>query len=93
MGFFDISIYRMLSKIAFEWYCAKNDVSGYCSEFSSIIEFITTGNGTNPVSIIQEEIYKMVDQLGNLGSYILFAFEKRKWRNRCYYFTFWIAYV
>lgn len=75
--FFDISMYRMLSKIAFEWYCAKNDVSDYCSEFSSIIEFITTGNGTNPVSIIQEEeIYKMIDQLGNLGSHILFTFEK-----------------
>ena len=75
--FFDISMYRMLSKIAFEWYCAKNDVSGYCPEFSDIIDFITTGNGTNPVSIIQEEeIYKMVDQLGNLGSHILFAFEK-----------------
>lgn len=75
--FFDISMYRMFSKIAFEWYCAKNEVSGYYSEFSSIIEFITTGDGTNPVSIIQEdELYKMVDQLGNLGSHILLAFEK-----------------
>lgn len=75
--FFDISMYRMISKIAFEWYCTKNEVSGYCSEFSNIIDFITTGNGTNPVSIIQEEeLYKMVDQLGNLGSHILFAFEK-----------------
>ena len=53
--FFDISMFRMLSKIAFEWYCAKNSISGYYSEFSNIVEFITTGNGTNPVSIIQEE--------------------------------------
>ena len=61
--FFDISMYRMLSKIAFEWYCAKNDVSDYCSEFSRIIEFITNGNGTNPVSIIQEEeIYKIISK-------------------------------
>ena len=75
--FFDISMFRMLSKIAFEWYCAKNSISGYYSEFSNIVECITTGNGTNPVSIIQEEeLYKMVDHLGNLGSHTLFAFEK-----------------
>lgn len=75
--FFDSSMYRMLSKIAFEWYCVKNNISGYYSEFSNIVEFITTGNGTNPVSIIQEEeLYKIVDHLGNLGSHILFAFEK-----------------
>lgn len=59
--FFDSSMYRMLSKIAFEWYCIKNNISGYYSEFSNIVEFITTGNGTNPVSIIQEEeLYKIV---------------------------------
>ena len=59
--FFDSSMYRMLSKIAFEWYCVKNNISGYYSEFSNIVEFITTGNGTNPVSIIQEEeLYKIV---------------------------------
>lgn len=39
----------------------KNNISGYYSEFSNIVEFITTGNGTNPVSIIQEEeLYKIV---------------------------------
>ena len=54
-------MYRMLSKIAFEWHCIKNNISGYYSEFSNIVEFITTGNGTNPVSIIQEEeLYKIV---------------------------------
>lgn len=75
--FFDISMYRMLSKIAFEWYCAKNNISGRYSEFDNIIDFITTGEGTNPVSIIQEkELYEMVDNLGNLGSHTLFAFEK-----------------
>lgn len=77
MIFFDESMYRMLSKIAFEWYCSKNNISGYYSEFSNIVEFITTGNGTNPVSIIQdEEIYKMIDRIVNLGSHTLFAFEK-----------------
>lgn len=75
--FFDASMYRMLSKIAFEWYCSKNNISGYYSEFSNIVEFITTGKGTNPVSIIQEEkIYNMIDQVVNLGSHTLVVFEK-----------------
>lgn len=75
--FFDTSMYRMLSKIAFEWYCSKNSISGYYSEFNDIIKFITTGEGTNPVSIIQEEkIYEMLDQQVNLGSHTLFAIEK-----------------
>lgn len=50
--FFDTSMYRILSKIAFEWYCSKNSISGYYSKFNDIIKFITTGEGTNPVSII-----------------------------------------
>ena len=75
--FFDTSMYRMLSKIAFEWYCSKNSISGYYSEFNDIIKFITTGEGTNPVSIIQEEkIYEILDQQVNLGSHTLFAIEK-----------------
>ena len=70
-------MYRMLSKIAFEWYCSKNSIAGYYSEFNDIIKFITTGEGTNPVSIIQEEkIYEMLDQQVNLGSHTLFAVEK-----------------
>lgn len=75
--FFDSSMYRMLSKIAFEWYCSKNDISGYYSEFKNIVDFITTGVGTNPVSIIQEKkIYKQIDQMVDLGSHTLLAFEK-----------------
>ena len=75
--FFHTSMYRMLSKIAFEWYCSKNSISGYYSEFNDIIKFITAGEGTNLVSIIQEEkIYEMLDQQVNPGSHTLFAIEK-----------------
>lgn len=75
--FFDTAMYRMLSKIAYEWYCSKNNISGYYNEFEDIVKFITTGTGANPVSIIQEmEIYKMIDVEVNLGSHVLLAFEK-----------------
>ena len=75
--FFDTAMYRMLSKIAYEWYCSKNNISGYYNEFEDIVKFITTGTGANPVSIIQEmEIYKMIDAEVNLGSHVLLALEK-----------------
>ena len=74
--FFDISMYRLLSKIAFEWYCAENSVDDCYDDFHEIISFITTGKGNNPVSIIQkEEIYSIYNNQFDLGSHTLFAFE------------------
>ncbi len=69
-------MYRMLSKIAFEWYCAKNNVTDYYQEFDNIITFITTGEGENPVSIIQKsELYEAFNHQMALGSHTLVAFE------------------
>lgn len=66
----------MLSKIAFEWYCSKNNIIDYHLEFDNIISFIVSGEGENPVSIIQQtELYKMLSEQVNLGSHTLFAFE------------------
>lgn len=74
--FFDKSMFRMISKIAYEWYCAKNGVSGKHSEFDNIISYITSGEGECPVSIIQEEgLYRYLSMQVNLGSHVLFAFE------------------
>lgn len=74
--FFDQSMYRLISKIAFEWYCAKNNIIGYHQEFDNVITFITTGNGNNTVSIVQnEKIYDALSEEVELGSHTLFAFE------------------
>ena len=74
--FFDDAMYRMIAKIAYEWYCAKNAVNGYHSEFKDIVSYITEGQGTSPVSIIQnKEIYQTLSENLNLGSHALFAFE------------------
>lgn len=74
--YFDISMFRMIAKIAYEWYCAKNGVSGYHPEFENIVSFITTGAGACPVSIIQtEELYQAISEQFNLGSHTLFAYE------------------
>ena len=74
--FFDTAMFRMVAKIAYEWYCAKNQVADFYPEFSSIVSYITEGSGTCPVSIIQsEEAYKTLSNELNLGSHALFAFE------------------
>ena len=74
--FFEESMFRMISKIAYEWYCAKNGVSGKHPEFDNIISYITNGEGECPVSIIQEEgLYRYLSMQVSLGSHVLFAFE------------------
>ena len=74
--YFDVSMYRMIAKIAYEWYCAKNGVSGYHPEFEGIVSYITTGTGDCPVSIIQTvELYQTISEQLNLGSHALFAYE------------------
>lgn len=73
---FDEAMYRMVSKIAFEWYCAKNNVTDCQPEFTNIIAYITEGKGTCPVTIIQKgELYECVSKQVNLGSHVLFGFK------------------
>lgn len=77
--YFGLAIFRLAAKIAFEWYCAKNNISGYHDDFKNIIIFITTEDGENPVSIIQHpEIYDFVGNQLNLGSHCLLAFQDKQ---------------
>lgn len=74
--YFSTSMYRMIAKIAYEWYCVKNNVIGYHPEFEKIISYITTGTGDCPVSIIQtDQLYQLLSEQINMGSHTLFAFE------------------
>ncbi len=77
--YFSEAMYRMISKIAFEWYCVKNNVSGYHEEFANIISFITTGKGNNPVTLFQnKELYEFYEKQKDLGSHCLFGFEDQE---------------
>jgi len=61
--FFSINICRLMSKIAFEWYCKENNITGRKDEFTSIIDYVTTGKGTSPVTIMQDlNLYEFMDQ-------------------------------
>lgn len=90
--YFDEAVFRMAAKIAFEWYCSKNNVSGYHDDFKNIISYITTGKGINPVSIIQNKsLYDIVGEQANLGSHCLFGFEDSNGRINVVLYLFGIA--
>ena len=73
--YFSMEIFRMVAKIAFEWYCARNNVDDYHEEFSKIIKFITTGEGKNPVTILQDEdLYRFYHKQVELGNHCLIGF-------------------
>lgn len=77
--YFEQEIFRLAAKIAFEWYCAKNSVSGYHDDFYNIISFICTGNSDSPVSIVQNsEIYDFIGKEINLGSHCLIGFQDKQ---------------
>lgn len=73
--YFSTAMFRMISKVAYEWYCAENDISGKHEEFDNIIKFITEGTGDNPVSVItDEEVYNTLRDHSLLGSHILLSY-------------------
>ena len=73
--FFSNSMYRLASKIAYEWYCLCNDISGKLNQFDDIIDYICTGHGNNPVSIVSNpELYKLFEDLADFGSHILITY-------------------
>ncbi len=76
--FFDDALYRMVAKIAFEWYCAKNRITDHLPEFDDIVRYIVDGEGEKPVSIIQEkQVYDMLNFSANLGSHVLIGYENK----------------
>lgn len=65
--FFSEEMFRTISKIAYEWYCLKNDIDDKYNDFTDIIDFITLGVG-QPVSVIED-----MDIIGCFKQNTLFA--------------------
>lgn len=67
--FFCESMYRLMAKIAFEWYCLCNDIQNKCDDLENIIRFITEGIGDNPVTIFcsgeDQSFNTMITNIGN----------------------------
>jgi hypothetical protein len=73
--FFSTAMYRMVAKIAFEWYCLKNKVISKKDDFTPIIDFITSSRGENIVSIVSnQEVYILFNSTVNFGSHLLLSY-------------------
>lgn len=73
--FFSESMYRLMAKIAFEWYCLCNDIKDKCDELEPIIQFITDGVGENPVNIFcngEEQSFNCI--IGDRGNHTLISY-------------------
>lgn len=61
--FYSLDMFRLVSKISYEWFCKENNIIGKLDKFNEIINFIITGQGECPVEIVTDsrlyfEIYK-----------------------------------
>ena len=77
--FFSLEMYRLVAKIAFEWYCAQNKVHHKYEGFSEIINYIVDGVGENIVSIVSDaEINNKFNDYCNSGSHCLVGYISNK---------------
>lgn len=67
------SMFRMVSKIAYEWFCKINNIMYRNSSFLDIINFITTGKSdkTIVVPIMENNIITQMEKLINTGSHFV----------------------
>ncbi|GAA3658007.1 hypothetical protein [Asaccharospora irregularis] len=73
--FFSQAMYRMVAKIAFEWYCLNNEVNNKINSFEPIIQFITNGTGNDLVTIVSNrEVYDLINKTMDFGSHTLLAY-------------------
>lgn len=73
--FFSLEMYRQVAKIAFEWYCARNNVQGKHEDFDEIIKYIVDGEGDNIVNIVADtEVNEKFEKYCNNGSHCLIGY-------------------
>ncbi|HBE8854783.1 TPA: hypothetical protein KM785_003368, partial [Clostridioides difficile] len=67
------SMFRMVSKIAYEWFCKVNNIMYMNPSFNNIIDFITTGLSNKPVvtPISDNHILSMINSFTLKGSHFL----------------------
>ncbi len=70
--FFTCDIFRLVSKIAYEWFCKEYEIKEKVYEFQQIINFIVNGGENEFVTLVYEEnVYNNLHRFSNLGSHIL----------------------
>lgn len=73
--FFSKSMYRLIAKIAFEWYCLNNEVNNKIRSFEKIIQFIVGGTGDGLVTIASNsDLYDSIYETMDFGSHTLLSY-------------------
>lgn len=76
--FFRLPMFRLVTKIAFEWYCKENKIIDKDCKFESIINYITKGSTTETQTIVEIidscDTYENFDKIFSVNSHILFCF-------------------
>lgn len=92
--FFSKEIFRLMAKIAYEWYCFENDISGYHSEFDEIIRCITNGEALDRVSVVaKEDLYTSDFSIFNsYGNHHMILFDDTWGRINAWIYFFEIAF-
>lgn len=67
---------RTVAKIAYEWHCYKNDISGYDEEkYSNIIKYILYGIDSNIVEgVIDGYTYKLMEEYCEYGTHSIYEY-------------------
>lgn len=75
--FFGESIYRLASKIAYEWFCLRNKIEDKYDQFTDIVDYIAEGKKTrNFVGIVSDaKLYNNLNNLAGFGSHVLLSYE------------------
>ena len=90
-------MYRMVSKIAYEWFCKVNNIEDKFDIFNNIIEFIVTGRGNenNGIATIlsDEKIYNSIMESGvvNYGDHLLICYKTKDEKINVIYSLFGIV--
>lgn len=76
--FISNEMYRLVSKIAYEWFCKVNEINGNLPIFKRIVEFITTGYSSKIDELIEplsnELQYKFINETYDIGSHFLYLY-------------------
>lgn len=73
--FFSKAMFRLAAKIAFEWYCVRNDICKKIDDFDPVIQYITNGTENNIVTLVsQDRVYNLIDESTEFGSHTLLTY-------------------
>lgn len=73
--FYSRKMFRLIAKIAFEWYAKENRLCCPHVDFEAITNFIISGEGESPVGLVDDyTLYEMIRGYQIFGSHLLYMY-------------------